>query len=113
MTPRLRNAAAIDLIPWSVGSHCVAQERHRFLSGAEPLSDCQGWQAYGWCVAPYSPELNRVERVWLYLRERHLSNRVHVGYTEILDAVCHAWRQLTPDRLHALTGYPWLAKVRM
>ncbi len=64
-------------------------------------------------LPPYSPELNPVERVWLYLRERHLSHRVHEGYTEILDAVCHAWRQLTPDRLRALTGYPWLAKVRM
>jgi transposase len=27
-----------------------------------------------------SPELNPVERVWLYLRERHLSHRVHEGY---------------------------------
>lgn len=64
-------------------------------------------------LPPYSPELNPVERVWLYLRERHLSHRVHQGYTAILDAVCHAWRQLTPERLRSLCGYPWLAQVRM
>ena len=29
----------------------------------------------------YSPELNPVERVWLYLRERFLSHRVLDGYT--------------------------------
>ena len=54
-----------------------------------------------------------MERVWLYLRERHLSHRVHEGYTAILDAVCHAWRQPTPERLRSLCGYPWLAQVRM
>ena len=64
-------------------------------------------------LPPYAPELNPVERVWLYLRERHLSHRVHEGYTAILDAVCHAWRQLTPERLRSLCGYPSLAQVRM
>jgi transposase len=64
-------------------------------------------------LPPYSPELNPVERVWLYLRERHLSHRVHNDYNAILDAVCHAWRQLTPERLCSLCGYPWLAKVRI
>ena len=27
-------------------------------------------------LPPYSPELNPIERVWLYLREQHLSHRV-------------------------------------
>jgi transposase len=63
-------------------------------------------------LPPYSPELNPVERVWLYLRERHLSHRVHQGYTAILDAVCQAWCQLTPERLRSLCGYPWLQKVK-
>ena len=37
----------------------------------------------------YSPELNPVERVWLYLRERHLSHRLLDGYDAIVDALCH------------------------
>ena len=52
-------------------------------------------------LPPYSPELNPVERVWLYLRERHLSHRVLASYDAIVDAVCHAWNQLTPERIHA------------
>ena len=62
-------------------------------------------------LPPYAPELNPVERVWLYLRERYLSHRLHANYQAILDAVCAAWRQLTPQRLQSLCGYPWLKQV--
>jgi DDE superfamily endonuclease len=31
-------------------------------------------------LPPYAPQLNPVERVWLYLRERHLSHRLLNGY---------------------------------
>lgn len=62
-------------------------------------------------LPPYSPELNPVERVWLYLRERHLSHRVLAGYDAIVDALCSAWNQLTPERLHSLTSYPYLNQV--
>ena len=62
-------------------------------------------------LPPYSPELNPVERVWLDLRERHLSHRVLASYDAIVDAVCHAWNQLTPERIHTLTSYPYLNQV--
>ena len=42
-------------------------------------------------LPPYSPELNSVERVWLYLRERWLSHRVLAGgYEAVVDAACAA-----------------------
>ena len=47
----------------------------------------------------------------VYLRERHLSHRLLNGYDAIVDALCAAWNQLTPKRLHALTGYPYLNQV--
>ncbi len=62
-------------------------------------------------LPPYSPELNPIERAWLYLRKRHLSHRVHDGYTAIVDAVCHAWRMLDPERLRSLCGYPWIEQA--
>ena len=62
-------------------------------------------------LPPYSPELNPVERVWLYLRERHLSHRLLDGYDKIVDAVCNAWKQLNPKRLKSLTEYPYLSQV--
>jgi transposase len=49
---------------------------------------------------PYSPELNLVERLWLYLRKHHWSNRVYedIGALEAT-AEC-GWRAvcLDPDR---------------
>ena len=42
-------------------------------------------------LPPYSPELNPVERVWLYLRERFLSLRVLDDTEAIIDACCQAW----------------------
>ena len=40
----------------------------------------------------YSPELNPVERVWLYLRERFLSHRALASYTALPDAACRISR---------------------
>ena len=62
-------------------------------------------------LPPYSPELNSVERVWLYLRERWLSHRVlEGGYEAVVDAACAAWNALRAEvgRLRSLTNYPWL-----
>ena len=59
----------------------------------------------------YSPELMPVERVWLYLRERHLSHRLLVDYDAIVDALCRAWNALTAERLKSLTSYPYLKQV--
>jgi transposase len=62
-------------------------------------------------LPPYSPELNPVERVWLFLRERHLSHRLLAGYDAIVDALCAAWNVLSADRLRSLTCYPYLDQV--
>ncbi len=54
---------------------------------------------------PYSPELNPVERVWEYLRDRWLSHRVLAGGHEaVVDAACAAWNALLaePGRLRSL-----------
>ena len=59
----------------------------------------------------YSPELNPVERVWEYLRDRWLSHRVLAGgYAAVVDAACAAWNALLaePGRLRSLTNFPWL-----
>ncbi len=45
-------------------------------------------------LPPRAPELNPVENVWQYLRQNWLSNRVFEGYDAIIDAACHAWREL-------------------
>lgn len=61
----------------------------------------------------YSPELNPVERVWLYLRERHLSHRLLDDYDAIVEALCQAWTKLTKHRLKSLTSYPYIEQVKI
>lgn len=64
-------------------------------------------------LPPYSPELNPVERLWLYLRERYLSHRLLADYDAIVDACCEAWNAATaePDRIRSLCDYPYLRSV--
>jgi transposase len=61
----------------------------------------------------YSPELNPVERIWLYLRERFLSLRFLPDTEAIIQACCRAWNALTaePDRIRSLCAYPWITKL--
>jgi transposase len=64
-------------------------------------------------LPPYSPELNPVERIWLYLRERFLSLRVFRDYRAVVDACCIAWSRLVadPGRLRSLCDQPWIRNV--
>jgi len=60
-------------------------------------------------LPPYSPELNAVERVWLYLRERFLSHRLWPTHDDILDACCAAWNALLAEagRIRSLSALDW------
>ena len=66
---------------WRVAADLNVPTTSRRSAGPAPTS----------LLPPYSPELNAIERVWLYLRERFLSHRVWRSYADILDACCQAW----------------------
>ncbi|MCC6229946.1 MAG: IS630 family transposase [Phycisphaerales bacterium] len=61
-------------------------------------------------LPPYSPELNPVERLWLYLKSHFLSNRVFTDYDHLLQAGTDAYRALEPqrDRLKSICATAWL-----
>lgn len=61
----------------------------------------------------YSPELNPIERLWLYLRERYLSHRLFADHEAVLDACCDVWNALKTEagRIASLTSYPYLQKI--
>jgi hypothetical protein len=65
-------------------------------------------------LPPYSPDLNPVERVWLYLRERYLSHRRLADHEAVVDAGCHAWNALVAEtgRIRSLTAYPYLKRIK-
>lgn len=64
-------------------------------------------------LPPYSPELNPVERVWLHLKERYLSHRLHADYDAIVHAASQAWSRIIaePGRITSLCSYPWIPEV--
>jgi DDE superfamily endonuclease len=65
-------------------------------------------------LPPYWPELNPVERVWLYLKEKFLSMRLLNDYDAITVAAARAWRRLCRQtgRIASLTAYPWIMRVK-
>jgi len=85
--------------------------------------DKAGWHGAGALSVPqnvtlvplpsYSPQLNPMERVWLYLRERHLSLRIFADQNAIVDACCSAWNAIAEDRdrLRSLCLHPWIEQV--
>ena len=72
---------------WHVAADLNVPTTSRRSAGPAPTS----------LLPPYSPELNAIERVWLYLPERFLSHRVWRTYADILDACCQAWNALLAE----------------
>ena len=88
------------------------------------VMDRAGWHCAGDLVMPdnitavflppYSPELNAIERLWLYLKERFLSHRLWTDYDAIVNAVCKAWQRVTSDagRIKSLCSMEWATTVK-
>lgn len=53
-------------------------------------------------LPPYSPELNPIEQIWLYLKSNFLSGRVFQGMKEIFDAGVKVWNELTHDNVRSI-----------
>ena len=127
--PGTDEAFALALPEASAASMGVFLERFARELGpgvhAAPILDRAGWRlAHGLNVPDNitlvplpscSPELNPVERVWLYLRERFLPHRALGGYTALLDAACRAWNAVAAEqgRLTSLTAYPYLLRSEL
>lgn len=121
---------AFALVLTEVGTAAMQAFLDRFAATLpEPvhaalLLDGAGWHIAGHLAVPnnvslvflppYAPELNPVERVWLYLRERFLSLCLFPDLNAIIDGCCQAWNQLTNEtgRIASLTDYPYLQSVK-
>ena len=97
----------------------IAQDEHVAL-----VLDQAGWHGSGALIVPdnitlvplppYSPELNPVERLWLYLRQHHWSNRVYPNLTAVEDAAVSGWRAvcLGPDWVKTICRCDYLPDGR-
>ena len=95
-------------------SRAVARRAHAVV-----LMDRAGWHSTDKLKVPRnitiillpsrSPELNPVEKVWQYLRQNWLSNRVFETYDDILDAGCDAWNRLIarPETITSIGLRDW------
>ena len=97
-----------------IGEH-VGHKRH-----VVPVMDQAGWHVAKalevpanmslLLLPPYSPELNPIERVWHWLREHQLSNRVYIDYDDLFESGCRAWNTLTPERLQTVCATSWIKR---
>jgi transposase len=96
----------------------VPQDRHAVV-----LIDNAGWHVTDKIqvpinltlvnLPPYSPELNAIEQVWQYLRERYLSSCLFTDDAAILHACCDAWNRLLAEtgRIRSLADRAWIYPV--
>jgi transposase len=121
---------AFALVLTEVGAAAMQAFLDRFAAAlpadthAALLLDGAGWHTAGAIAVPgnvslvflppYSPKLNPVERVWLFLREHFLSLRLFRDLDDIIRGCCDAWNRLLaePGRVASLTDYPYLRSVR-
>ena len=96
-------------------SEQVGPRRHVVL-----VLDQAGWHvAKALCVPdnltllrlpPYSPELNCIERLWLYLKSHYLSNRIFADQDVLWDACIDAWNRLDPKLMASICHTEWDAR---
>lgn len=59
-------------------------------------------------LPPYSPELNPVERLWLWIKDHELSNRVYETKDDLWKAGMQSLANLDPERLKTVCRTEWL-----
>jgi hypothetical protein len=116
---------ACNTLPYKIaaarGAHLFLAELSQAVTpGAHGLvlMDKAGWHIADDLVVPanlslvflprYSPELNPIERLWLYLRENRLTHCVFQTTEQIIDTCCDAWNGLLAEtgRGRSLCSYP-------
>lgn len=60
-------------------------------------------------LPPYAPELMPMERVWHWMRQHDLSNRVFNDEAAIDRACAQSWNKLTADRFKSITATQWIS----
>ena len=64
-------------------------------------------------LPPCSPELNCLERLWLWMRMHDLSNRAYTDRGHIEHAVAESCGRLTPERIKTICRTPWLERMNL
>ena len=65
-------------------------------------------------LPPYSPELNPIEQVCGWLRQRYLANQNFIDYHDIVSKVCTAWNRFldSTERVTKMCTRDWIDLIR-
>lgn len=103
---------SINLILPYVNTECMnvfLEELAKELQGEEILlvMDCAGWHKSSRLIIPsnieivylpaYSPDLNPIERLWLYIKQLVLRNRIYDNLDFLEQAVCECIKSIVPQ----------------
>ena len=63
----------------------------------------------------YSPELNPMELVWLYLKSHYLANRVYADHDALYEAGIDAWNRFAddPDLVSSMCHTAWAQSAQL
>lgn len=61
-------------------------------------------------LPPYSPELMPMERLWCWMKQQDLSNRIFEDEAAIDDACAKSWNKLTPERIQSIIKTTWITR---
>lgn len=62
-------------------------------------------------LPPYSPELNPIEQLWLWMKDHYWSHRVFKDENHVVREGCKAWKKLKPATIKSVCYRKWLNVV--
>ena len=57
---------------------------------------------------PYSPELNPIEKLWQYIKDHTIKNKIFKTLTELENRVCKFLQTLTPEIIRTVCGVNYI-----
>jgi len=58
-------------------------------------------------LPPYSPELNPVERLWLYIKQNTIKNRIYENISLLEDSICDFIKNLKIEQIKQICNYDY------
>jgi transposase len=59
-------------------------------------------------LPPYSPELNPTEKLWQYIKDHTIKNRIYKTLLELENAVCKFVNTLTPEIIKSVCNVSYV-----
>lgn len=59
-------------------------------------------------LPPYSPELNPTEKLWQYIKDHTIKNRIYKTIRELENVVCEFVKTLTPEIIKSICGVSYI-----